>query len=99
MSFARYAGRIKSINPTIESQRSPKYVMNEDKDDSMPLHKGKSKEVIGENISEMESSGHAKDQAIAASLNMARESGAKIPKKSGNKSSSKSEVKRHGEHR
>lgn len=47
----------------------------------MPLHKGKSKKVVGENIKEMEASGHPKAQAIAASLNEARESGAKIPKK------------------
>ncbi len=45
----------------------------------MPLHKGKSKKVIGENIAEMESSGHPKAQAIAASLNEARKSGAHIP--------------------
>lgn len=49
----------------------------------MPLHKGSSKKVIGENISEMEQSGHPKSQAIAASLNEARKSGAKIPKKHG----------------
>jgi hypothetical protein len=47
----------------------------------MPLSKGKSKSVIGKNIKEMESSGHKKSQAIAASLNEARKSGAKIPKK------------------
>ncbi len=47
----------------------------------MPLHKGKSKKVIGENIKEMEESGHPKKQAIAAALNNARKSGAKIPKK------------------
>ena len=41
----------------------------------MPLHKGKSKKVIGENIKEMEESGHKPAQAIAASLNEARESG------------------------
>jgi hypothetical protein len=51
----------------------------------MPLHKGKSKKVIGENIKEMEASGHKKSQAIAASLNEARKSGAKIPKKKGKK--------------
>lgn len=45
----------------------------------MPLHKGKSRKVIGENISEMEASGHPKAQAIAASLNQARKAGAKIP--------------------
>ena len=47
----------------------------------MPLRKGKSKKVIGENIKEMEESGHPKDVSIAASLNQARKSGAKIPKK------------------
>lgn len=47
----------------------------------MPLEKGKSKKVIGHNIKEMEMSGHPKKQAIAASLNEARKSGAKIPKK------------------
>lgn len=47
----------------------------------MPLKKGTSKKVIGENIGEMIKSGHPKKQAIAASLNEARESGAKIPKK------------------
>lgn len=47
----------------------------------MPLKKGKSKETIGKNIKEMEGSGYPRKQAIAASLNEARESGAKIPKK------------------
>lgn len=47
----------------------------------MPLHKGGSRKVIGENIKEMEASGHPRKQAIAASLNMARKSGAKIPLK------------------
>ena len=47
----------------------------------MPLSKGKSKAVIGKNIKEMEAAGHPKAQAIAASLNEARKSGAKIPKK------------------
>ena len=46
-----------------------------------PLKKGKSKKTIGRNISEMESSGYPAMQAIAASLNQARKSGAKIPKK------------------
>lgn len=56
----------------------------------MPLHKGKSKKVIGENISEMEESGHEPKQAIAASLNQARKSGAKIPMKhSGNRHNGK----------
>jgi|HubBroStandDraft_3_1064219.scaffolds.fasta_scaffold274267_3 hypothetical protein len=53
----------------------------------MPLHKGKSRKIIGENIKEMEASGHPRNQAIAASLNEARKSGAKIPK--ANKKSSK----------
>jgi hypothetical protein len=45
----------------------------------MPLLPGKKN--IGHNISEMEKAGHPKSQAIAASLNKARESGVKIPKK------------------
>ena len=49
----------------------------------MPLKQGKSKKVIGENISEMEASGHPRKQAIAAALGKARHSGAKIPKKKG----------------
>ena len=48
--------------------------------DCMPLKKGSSKKVIGENISEMIKSGHAKKQAIAAALEQARKSGAHIPK-------------------
>lgn len=47
----------------------------------MPLKKGTSRETIGSNIKEMEKSGHKKSQAIAASLNEARQSGAHIPKK------------------
>jgi len=47
----------------------------------MPLIKSKSKSAIGKNISEMESSGHSKKQSVAAALNVARKSGAKIPKK------------------
>jgi hypothetical protein len=48
----------------------------------MPLHKGKSKKIISENISEMIKSGHPKDQAVAASLNQARKSGARVKTKS-----------------
>lgn len=47
----------------------------------MPLTKGTSRKIIGKNISEMEAAGHSKKQSIAAALNEARESGAKIPKK------------------
>jgi hypothetical protein len=46
----------------------------------MPLSKGTSRKIISRNISEMEQSGHPHKQAIAASLNEARRSGAKIPK-------------------
>lgn len=49
----------------------------------MPLKKGTSRKTIGSNISEMEKSGHSKAQSIAAALNEARKSGAKIPKKKG----------------
>jgi uncharacterized protein DUF6496 len=51
----------------------------------MPLHKGKSKKVISENIREMRSSGHPEKQAVAAALSEARRSGAHIPKKKGKK--------------
>jgi len=47
----------------------------------MPLKPGKSKKIIGENIAEMEESGHPKDVSVAASLNNARKYGAKISKK------------------
>lgn len=47
----------------------------------MPLKKGKSKKVISQNIKEMIASGHPQKQAVAASLETARKSGAKIPKK------------------
>lgn len=47
----------------------------------MPLRKGKSKKTISKNISEMVRSGHPRKQAIAASLEQARRSGAKIPRK------------------
>ena len=46
----------------------------------MPLKKGTSRKIIGENIREMENSGHSPKQAIAAALNNARKSGAKIKK-------------------
>lgn len=47
----------------------------------MPLKSGKSKKTVSSNIREMEKAGHKPSQAIAASLNMARKSGAKIPRK------------------
>jgi hypothetical protein len=51
----------------------------------MPLKKGTSRKTIGKNIKEMESSGYSRKQSIAASLNEARESGARIPKKKSKK--------------
>jgi len=45
-----------------------------------PLKKGSSKATISKNISEMVKAGHPKSQAIAAALETARKSGAKIPK-------------------
>ncbi|HEY3145469.1 MAG TPA: hypothetical protein VGJ75_03915 [Dongiaceae bacterium] len=47
----------------------------------MPLKKGKSRKTISSNISEMVASGYPQKQAVAASLDTARRSGAKIPKK------------------
>jgi len=47
----------------------------------MPLLPGKSQKIISYNIREMIKSGHPRKQAIAAALQKARESGAKIPKK------------------
>jgi hypothetical protein len=47
----------------------------------MPLKRGTSRATISENIREMKRSGHPHEQAIAAALEMARKSGAKIPKK------------------
>jgi hypothetical protein len=46
----------------------------------MPLKKGKSRKVIGENIKEMEESGYPRKQAVAASLSTARKSGAHMPR-------------------
>lgn len=46
-----------------------------------PLRKGASRAVVGANIKEMMSSGRPQKQAVAAALNQARKSGAKIPRK------------------
>ena len=46
----------------------------------MPLIKSASKDAIGKNIKAEESAGKGKKQSIAIALNVARKSGAKIPK-------------------
>lgn len=45
----------------------------------MPLDKSGSKESVGRNISELESSGRPKKQAVAIALDTARRAGASIP--------------------
>jgi hypothetical protein len=47
----------------------------------MPLAKGKSKKVISKNIQTEMEHGKPQKQAVAIALNVARKSGAKIPKK------------------
>jgi len=47
----------------------------------MPLIKSKSKEAIGKNIKTEMKAGKPQKQAIAIALDVARRSGAKIPKK------------------
>lgn len=49
----------------------------------MPLIKGKSQEAIGKNIEIEKAAGKEQKQAVAIALNVARKSGAKIPKKKG----------------
>ena len=46
-----------------------------------PLKKGKSKATISKNVKEMVKSGRPQEQAVAAALETARKSGAKIPRK------------------
>jgi hypothetical protein len=41
----------------------------------MPLEKGKSRATVSRNIKEMVDAGHPQDQAVAASLRQARQSG------------------------
>lgn len=58
----------------------------------MPLHKGKSKAIVSENISELVHSGRKQKQAVAIALSEARKSGAHIPK---NYSSQQTRYKDH----
>jgi hypothetical protein len=64
----------------------------------MPLHKGKSKKVISENIEEMQASGHPHKQAVAAALHNADPQGIKAPTKmkGGHRSSGKREGANQG---
>ena len=47
----------------------------------MPLIRSKSKKVIGKNIEREETAGKPHTQAVATALDVARKSGANIPKK------------------
>lgn len=47
----------------------------------MPLKRGKSKKTISENIKREMKAGRPRRQAVAIALDVARESGARIPKK------------------
>jgi hypothetical protein len=49
----------------------------------MPLQRGTSKATVSKNISEMVKAGYPQKQAVAASLDTARRSGAKIPQHKG----------------
>jgi hypothetical protein len=89
MSIKSQTTGIASDVPLMSKQRGPDYMMGK-KEKRMPLHKGKSEDVIGENIEEMQDSGHPHDQAVAASLHEADDYG---------KKSNKSHSTRHKEHR
>lgn len=47
----------------------------------MPLHKGKSRKIISENIREMIAAGHPQKQAVAAALHEARRTRKKTRKR------------------
>lgn len=49
----------------------------------MPLIKGKSKNAVSGNISELRHSGYPEKKSVAIALSEARKSGAHIPKKKG----------------
>lgn len=51
----------------------------------MPLIKGKSKETIAKNISELRASGYPQKQSIAIALSEAKRSGTQLPKTSSKK--------------
>jgi hypothetical protein len=58
----------------------------------MPLHEGKSKKIISENIHEMEASGHPHDQAVAAALHNAHPNGGKNMAEGGTTAGNPSEL-------
>ncbi len=51
----------------------------------MPLKKSASKKAIGQNIKKLRSEDYPEKQSVAIALNVAREAGAKIPKKKSSK--------------
>jgi hypothetical protein len=91
MSIKSQTPGIAADLPLMEKQRGPDYLMGK-KEKRMPLHKGKSEKIIGENIEEMQEAGHPHKVAVAASLHEADEYGKKSHK-------SHSHHGRHKEHR
>jgi hypothetical protein len=69
-----------------------------EKEETVPLYKGKSKQDVGKNIITLEHEGYKPKQAIAIALNTARKSGDHTPKRE-HHSKEHHQYKRHKENR